>query len=73
MSIPVSESVPRAEIFFAAKDKALRDDVHRLGGLVGELAKDHPLVLIRFSTADQNQPYTRRLMDAQWPRRTWLS
>ena len=40
MSIPASESIPRAEIFFAEKDKALRDDVRRLGELVGELIKD---------------------------------
>ena len=40
MSIPASDSVPRAEIFFAEKDQALRDDVHRLGELVGELVKD---------------------------------
>ncbi|MEE8238117.1 MAG: phosphoenolpyruvate carboxylase, partial [Gammaproteobacteria bacterium] len=40
MSIPASEPIPRAEIFFAEKDKALREDVHRLGGLVGELVKD---------------------------------
>ena len=40
MSIPASDSVPRAEIFFAEKDRALRDDVHRLGELVGELVKD---------------------------------
>ena len=40
MSIPASEPIPRADIFFAEKDKALREDVHRLGGLVGELVKD---------------------------------
>ena len=40
MSTPSSESVPRAEIFFAEKDKALRDDVRRLGELVGELVRD---------------------------------
>ncbi|MEE9570667.1 MAG: phosphoenolpyruvate carboxylase [Gammaproteobacteria bacterium] len=40
MSTPASESIPRAEIFFAEKDKALREDVHRLGELVGELVKD---------------------------------
>lgn len=40
MSISSSESIPRAEIFFAEKDQALRDDVHRLGELVGDLVKD---------------------------------
>ena len=40
MPTPASESIPRAEIFFAEKDKALREDVHRLGELVGELVKD---------------------------------
>ena len=40
MSTPPSEPVPRAEIFFAEKDKALRDDVRRLGELVGELVRD---------------------------------
>ena len=40
MSTPSSESVPRAEIFFAEKDKALRHDVRRLGELVGEVVKD---------------------------------
>ncbi len=40
MSIPASEPIPRADIFFAEKDKALREDVHRLGELVGELVKD---------------------------------
>ncbi|MDP6635920.1 MAG: VWA domain-containing protein [Phycisphaerae bacterium] len=34
------------------------------GGPLGELAKDHPLVLMRFSTADPGQPYTAKLMDA---------
>ncbi|MDP6542881.1 MAG: vWA domain-containing protein [Phycisphaerae bacterium] len=34
------------------------------GGPLGELAKDHPLVLMRFSTADQSKPYTLKLMDA---------
>jgi len=40
MPTPVSEPVPRADIFFAEKDKALRDDVRRLGELVGELVRD---------------------------------
>ena len=40
MSIPASEPISRADIFFAEKDKALREDVHRLGSLVGELVKD---------------------------------
>ncbi|MFL2546416.1 MAG: phosphoenolpyruvate carboxylase [Candidatus Rariloculaceae bacterium] len=40
MSTPSSESVPRAEIYFPAKDKALRDDVRRLGELVGEVVRD---------------------------------
>jgi phosphoenolpyruvate carboxylase len=30
----------RANIFFAEKDLALREDVHRLGGLVGELVRE---------------------------------
>ncbi len=30
----------RANIFFAEKDRALRDDVHRLGELVGELVRE---------------------------------
>jgi phosphoenolpyruvate carboxylase len=30
----------RANIFFAEKDRALREDVHRLGGLVGELVRE---------------------------------
>ena len=45
-----------------------KDIVRRLlvkrGGPLGELAKDHPLVLMRFSTADQSKSYTRKLMDA---------
>ena len=40
MSTPASESVARSDIYFAEKDKALRDDVHRLGELVGELVKE---------------------------------
>jgi phosphoenolpyruvate carboxylase len=39
MSSPTSRTV-RANIFFAEKDRALREDVHRLGGLVGELVRD---------------------------------
>ena len=35
-----SEPVPRTDIFFAEKDKDLRNDVRRLGGLVGDLIKD---------------------------------
>ena len=30
----------RANIFFAEKDRALREDVHRLGTLVGELVRE---------------------------------
>jgi phosphoenolpyruvate carboxylase len=30
----------RANIYFAEKDRALREDVHRLGGLVGELVRE---------------------------------
>jgi phosphoenolpyruvate carboxylase len=40
MSTPAPESVARSNIYFAEKDKALRDDVHRLGELVGELVRD---------------------------------
>ena len=39
MSSPTSPTV-RANIFFAEKDRALREDVHRLGGLVGELVRE---------------------------------
>ncbi|HEY5666208.1 MAG TPA: phosphoenolpyruvate carboxylase, partial [Gammaproteobacteria bacterium] len=40
MSTPATEPVSRADIFFAEKDQALREDVHRLGELVGELVRD---------------------------------
>ena len=40
MSIPPSETVRRADIFFAEKDQALKRDVRRLGELVGELVKE---------------------------------
>jgi phosphoenolpyruvate carboxylase len=39
MSSSTSRTV-RANIFFAEKDRALRDDVHRLGELVGELVRE---------------------------------
>ncbi|HJR70041.1 MAG TPA: phosphoenolpyruvate carboxylase, partial [Gammaproteobacteria bacterium] len=39
MSAPTSRTV-RANIFFAEKDRALREDVHRLGELVGELVRE---------------------------------
>jgi phosphoenolpyruvate carboxylase len=39
MSAPTSRTV-RANIFFAEKDLALREDVHRLGELVGELVRE---------------------------------
>src|SRR4029450_5572442 len=32
--------MPRKGIFFPPKDAALRDDVHALGGLVGEVLRD---------------------------------
>jgi phosphoenolpyruvate carboxylase len=35
-----SQTVQRSEIFFAAKDQALREDVHRLGQLVGEVVRE---------------------------------
>ncbi len=45
-----------------------KDIVRRLlikrGGSLGELAKDHPLVLMRFSTSEPGQPYTSKLLDA---------
>lgn len=40
MASPTSETVIRSEIFFAEKDQALRDDVRRLGKLVGELVRE---------------------------------
>jgi len=44
------------------------DIVRRLlvkrGGPLGKLARDHPLVIMRFSTADQTKPYTQKLLDA---------
>lgn len=40
MSVQTSETVLRADIHFAEKDKALRDDVRRLGRLVGDLVKE---------------------------------
>jgi phosphoenolpyruvate carboxylase len=39
MSSSTSRTV-RANIFFAEKDRALREDVHRLGELVGELVRE---------------------------------
>jgi len=39
MSSQTSRTV-RANIFFAEKDRALREDVHRLGGLVGDLVRE---------------------------------
>jgi phosphoenolpyruvate carboxylase len=39
MSVPTSRTV-RANIFFAEKDRALREDVHRLGELVGEIVRE---------------------------------
>ncbi|HSG65939.1 MAG TPA: phosphoenolpyruvate carboxylase, partial [Gammaproteobacteria bacterium] len=35
-----SQAIRRSEIFFAEKEQALREDVHRLGELVGELVKE---------------------------------
>ena len=35
-----STSIVRSDIFFAEKDKALRDDVRRLGRLVGQLVEE---------------------------------
>jgi phosphoenolpyruvate carboxylase len=40
MSTSASQTVRRADIYFAEKDQALREDVRRLGELVGELVKD---------------------------------
>ena len=40
MPIPSSETVRRADIFFAGKDQALKRDVRRLGEMVGELVKE---------------------------------
>ena len=39
MASPSSRTV-RANIFFAEKDQALREDVHKLGELVGELVRE---------------------------------
>jgi len=35
-----NETIRRSEIFFAEKEQALREDVHRLGELVGDLVKE---------------------------------
>ena len=35
-----STAIRRSEIFFAEKEQALREDVHRLGELVGDLVKE---------------------------------
>lgn len=40
MSTKSSQTVIRADIYFPEKDKALRDDVRRLGQLVGELVRE---------------------------------
>ncbi|HEX5420026.1 MAG TPA: phosphoenolpyruvate carboxylase, partial [Gammaproteobacteria bacterium] len=40
MAVPKANNVLRADLFFAEKDKALREDVHRLGELVGELVRE---------------------------------
>jgi phosphoenolpyruvate carboxylase len=40
MSPPKPQPVLRSDIVFAQKDKALRDDVRRLGQLVGELVRE---------------------------------
>ncbi|MBT3200231.1 MAG: VWA domain-containing protein [Phycisphaerales bacterium] len=49
-------------------DKMSRTDIVRKmllkrGGPLAELAKDHPLVLMRFSTAETGQPYTQKILD----------
>ena len=40
MSQASTEAVVRSDIVFAEKDKALREDVRRLGQLVGQLVED---------------------------------
>src|SRR5690606_7390422 len=39
-AVPTRQSGQRAGMFFAEKDQALREDVHRLGELVGELVRE---------------------------------
>jgi phosphoenolpyruvate carboxylase len=40
MAVSTSKDVLRADLVFPEKDKALREDVHRLGELVGELVRE---------------------------------
>jgi phosphoenolpyruvate carboxylase len=40
MAVSSSQTVVRSDIYFAAKDQALRKDVRRLGRLVGDLVKE---------------------------------
>ena len=40
MAASSSKGVVRTDIVFAEKDQALREDVHRLGELVGELVRE---------------------------------
>ena len=40
MAVTESKDIVRADLHFAEKDQALREDVHRLGELVGELVRE---------------------------------
>jgi len=40
VTAPPSKDIARTDIVFAEKDQALREDVHRLGELVGELVRE---------------------------------
>jgi len=56
--------LPVEELETMSRKDVVRRMLLKRGGPLAKLAEDHPLVIMRFSTADQGELYTRKLLDA---------
>ena len=61
-SLSAELDIPADQLETMSRTDIVRRMLTKRGGPLGELAKDHPIEIMRFSTAEQGQPYTQRLV-----------